>query len=127
VLGALASIPKLKKLNLSRNRFTEWQTSAIFENLIELYLAFNGFLEENAVIPALESCEHLQMLVVTGNIFALDNNQTYKLIAKLCDRPNGQLINELTEPPEYMKGSRTLKETMPFNNMLNYGASKGLV
>lgn len=67
------------------------------------------------------------MLVVTGNIFALDNNQTYKLIAKLCDRPNGQLINELTEPPEYMKGSRTLKETMPFNNMLNYGASKGLV
>jgi len=67
------------------------------------------------------------MLVVTGNLFALDSNNTYNLLTKISERPNGSLINEISEPPEYMKGSRALKETMPFNNMLNYGASKGLV
>ena len=44
VLDSLATLPKLKKLNLSRNRFTVWESEAEFPNLIELYLAFNGFL-----------------------------------------------------------------------------------
>lgn len=41
IFNALATIPKLKKLNLSRNRLEAWHCEFKFPCLRELYFAFN--------------------------------------------------------------------------------------
>jgi len=41
IFDALATIPRLKKLNLSRNRLEAWHGRVKFPALIELYFAFN--------------------------------------------------------------------------------------
>lgn len=41
IFDALATIPKLKKLNLSRNRLEAWHATRKFPMLQELYFAFN--------------------------------------------------------------------------------------
>lgn len=52
IFDALATIPKLKKLNLSRNRLGGWHATVAFPNLQELYFAFNTVEDETDLIPA---------------------------------------------------------------------------
>ena len=52
IFDALATIPRLKKLNLSRNRLEAWHASVQFPHLVELYFAFNLVNDEAALIPS---------------------------------------------------------------------------
>jgi Leucine-rich repeat (LRR) protein len=52
IFDALATIPKLKKLNLSRNRLEGWNATVAFPQLKELYFAFNQVEDETDLIPA---------------------------------------------------------------------------
>jgi Leucine-rich repeat (LRR) protein len=52
IFDALATIPKLRKLNLSRNRLEAWHATVKFPSLQELYFAFNLVNDETALIPA---------------------------------------------------------------------------
>jgi Leucine-rich repeat (LRR) protein len=54
IFDALATIPKLKKLNLSRNRLEAWHASVPFPALVELYFAFNLVENESALVPAVK-------------------------------------------------------------------------
>lgn len=53
IFDALATIPKLKKLNLSRNRLEAWHATVSFPHLTELYFAFNLVNEESALAPSI--------------------------------------------------------------------------
>lgn len=82
-------------------------------------------------MPALEINPNLSLLVITGNPFAV-NLQESVLERVLQDKfgEQGQLINESLNPPNYLRGART--RTAPetntaFQNMMNYGQSKGLI
>jgi len=70
IFNALSTIPRLKKLNLSRNRFEAWHGENRFPKLEELYFAFNAVPEEAFLIPAVVQNPTLVYLVVTGNPFA---------------------------------------------------------
>lgn len=108
-----------------------WHASVSFPQLTELYFAFNLVNDESALIPAVTQNQTLTFLVITGNPFAvnLQNSTLEILLAERYSR-GGQLVNESLNPPTYLKGSRT--KTAPesnqlFQNMMNYGQSKGLV
>ena len=125
IFDALATIPKLKKLNLSRNRLEGWNATVAFPHLKELYFAFNQVDDETDLIPAVVQNENLTYLVITGNPFAinLENSTLEILLAERYSR-GGQLVNENINPPTYLRGART--KTAPdhaqvFQNMVNYG------
>ena len=81
---ALSTIPMLKKLNLSRNKFVEFHSGdlpqnnlamplneQVFPNLEELYFAFNEVPHEEKLFYAVSQLPQLKYLVITGNPFAL--------------------------------------------------------
>ena len=81
---ALSTIPMLKKLNLSRNKFVEFHNGDLdqnnaslplsqqsFPHLEELYFAFNEVSHEEKLFYAVAQLPSLKYLVITGNPFAL--------------------------------------------------------
>lgn len=85
---ALSTIPRLKKLNLSRNKFVEFHSGElpqnnmslpsneqVFPHLEELYFAFNEVPEEEKLFYAVSQLPALRYLVITGNPFALQQDQ----------------------------------------------------
>lgn len=87
-MDQLATIPRLKKLNLSRNSLDSWSGTVSFPHLTELYFAFNSVQKEDDLRPALVYNLNVALLVVTGNPFA-QNNDTSHLQKILSDRFNG--------------------------------------
>ena len=125
IFDALATIPKLKKLNLSRNRLEGWNATVAFPQLKELYFAFNQVEDETDLIPAVVQNQNLTYLVITGNPFSinLENSTLEILLAERYSR-GGQLVNEHINPPTYLRGARTKTapdQTQIFQNMMNYG------
>lgn len=107
IFDALATIPKLKKLNLSRNRLEGWSASVEFPALVELYFAFNQVENESALTAAVIQNPKLTFLVITGNPFAINlaHSELEILLAERYSR-GGQLINESLNPPTYLRGAR---------------------
>ena len=81
---ALSTIPRLKKLNLSRNKFVEFHSGdlpqdnmslnmneQVFPHLEELYFAFNEVMLEEKLFYPVSQLPALRYLVITGNPFAL--------------------------------------------------------
>ena len=81
---ALSTIPMLKKLNLSRNKFVEFHcgdlpkdninltmSEQVFPRLEELYFAFNEVMHEEKLFYPVSQLPALKYLVITGNPFAL--------------------------------------------------------
>ena len=124
-LKSVVSKPKLKKLNLSRNRLEGWNATVAFPQLKELYFAFNQVEDETDLIPAVVQNQNLTYLVITGNPFSinLENSTLEILLAERYSR-GGQLVNEHINPPTYLRGARTKTapdQTQIFQNMMNYG------
>ena len=84
---ALSTIPMLKKLNLSRNKFVEFHSTdlpennnelptneQVFPNLQELYFAFNEVAHEEKLFYTVSQLPQLKYLVITGNPFALQQD-----------------------------------------------------
>ena len=84
---ALSTIPMLKKLNLSRNKFLEFHSGdlpannlqlpsneQVFPHLVELYFAFNEVPSEEKLFYAATELPSLRYLVITGNPFALQQD-----------------------------------------------------
>jgi Leucine-rich repeat (LRR) protein len=108
IFDALATIPNLKKLNLSRNRLEAWHATVSFPHLKELYFAFNAVEDETDLIPAVLQNLNLTYLVITGNPFAINlENSTLEIILAERYSKGGQLINEHINPPTYLRGGRT--------------------
>ena len=108
IFDALATIPKLKKLNLSRNRLEAWHATKKFPMLKELYFAFNLVQNESQLIPAVTTNKSLTYLVITGNPFAV-NQQHDALEVLLAERYSrgGELVNEALNPPTYLRSAKT--------------------
>ena len=130
---ALSTIPNLKKLNLSRNKFVEFHSGdldpnninlpvsqQVFPHLEELYFAFNEVPHEEKLFYAVAQLPSLKYLVITGNPFALQqqtsqptgiiipysgsNQVNYtQTLQLLLDQKGGQLINETLNPPAYLR------------------------
>lgn len=127
----MATVPKLKKLNLSRNRLESWPDNVTIANLESLYFAFNQVTSEAHLHPAVVQNPKLFFLVITGNPFALGlQNQSTKLELLLQQRfgQHAELKNDSFKQPAYLKGMRTATpDSQLFQNMMNYGQSKALV
>lgn len=108
LFDSLATIPKLKKLNLSRNRLEAWHGETSLPQLQELYFAFNHVSNPDALVPAIVLHPNLSFFVVTGNPFAATMTHAAHLELLMADR-QGSLVNESLNPPEYLKGARNLK------------------
>ena len=83
-MRALSTIPNLRKLNLSRNKFVEFHSTELPENneqlptdqqvfpyLEELYFAFNQVPTEDKLFYPVTHIPSLKYLVITGNPFAV--------------------------------------------------------
>ena len=83
-MRALSTIPNLRKLNLSRNKFSEFHSAELPENnekmlqdeqifpyLEELYFAFNQVPTEDKLFYPVMHIPSLKYLVITGNPFAV--------------------------------------------------------
>jgi Leucine-rich repeat (LRR) protein len=81
---ALSTVPFLRKLNLSRNRFSEFhaellpdrnselpQEKQVFVYLEELYFAFNSVQREDRLFWPVQQIPMLRYVVITGNPFAM--------------------------------------------------------
>ena len=84
LMKALSTIPILKKLNLSRNKFVEFHSAdlpednihlpleeQVFPYLEELYFAFNLVPSEDKLFYPVTQLPNLKLLVITGNPFAM--------------------------------------------------------
>ena len=80
----MSTIPNLRKLNLSRNKFVEFHALELPENnerlpieqqvfpyLEELYFAFNQVMTEDKLFYPVMHIPSLRYLVITGNPFAV--------------------------------------------------------
>ena len=102
-----------------------WNATVAFPQLKELYFAFNQVEDETDLIPAVVQNQNLIYLVITGNPFSinLENSTLEILLAERYSR-GGQLVNEHINPPTYLRGARTKTapdQTQIFQNMMNYG------
>ena len=83
LMRAISTIPNLRKLNLSRNKFVEFHYGDLPENnerappeeqvfpyLEELYFAFNQVPTEDKLFYPVMQIPSLKYLVITGNPFA---------------------------------------------------------
>lgn len=72
--------------------------------------------EESSLIPAVTQNPSLTFLVITGNPFAVNlQNSTLEIL--LAERRNGQLINESLNPPTYLRGARMRTAPESQNNL----------
>jgi len=74
-------VPKLKRLNLSRNKFTGFHSEMLnkdsdFIQLQDLDFGYNLVQEQEALwfIPTLK---HVNMVIITGNPIALQGKEAY--------------------------------------------------
>jgi Leucine-rich repeat (LRR) protein len=113
---ALSSIAKLNKLNLARNMFqgihAEMLSEDAFSVLQELDFSFNNILKEEGLSYA-QYISHLQILIVTGNPFALTGQ--YKDLEQSLNNSNcAIIINKPPNPPAYLKKAVVKKEHLPY-------------
>lgn len=84
IFKSLSTLPQLRKLNLSRNKFTKFDSDELpannadlpqdkqaFPFLEELYIAFNQIESEDALFYPVIQIPSLKYLVITGNPFAM--------------------------------------------------------
>eukprot|EP00347_Sterkiella_histriomuscorum_P024110 403332273 len=134
LFSAMATIPNLKKLNLSRNRFKAFHAedfsldnlnleppSQVFPHLEELNFAFNLVEQEQDLMYCVTQLPSLLILTVTGNPFAIrgDPFATANLEQILHGR-NGKLINETLQPPTYLRRQKSKRQDGRPPLMLNY-------
>lgn len=97
LFASLASIPHLKKLDISRNKLRGIHSDLLndrsFPHLQELDFSFN-IIDDQLNLSYAAQFGSLQMLIVTGNPFAL-NRQTEDLEELLQNDNGAVLINEL--------------------------------
>lgn len=74
VFDSLATIPNLKKLNLSRNRLEGWSGTTPMMNLEDLFFAHNTVQHESALSTAISLNPKLKFLLITGNPFAFKDD-----------------------------------------------------
>ena len=70
-----------------------WPADLKFPHLKELYYAYNNVKDETLLIPAVVQNLDLNYLVITGNPFAANlQNSTLELL--LFEKTMGELVNE---------------------------------
>lgn len=117
---ALSTIPKLKRLDLSRNKFNQFHVEDLenfgtpasteegeqngpFCFLEDLDFQFNLVSEEEGLIAPAQALPSLMILNVTGNPFATRGDEfCLNLISGMQSR-GGRLINESLNPPAYLR------------------------
>jgi hypothetical protein len=107
---ALATLPRLKKLNLAHNQLrgisSEELRRSDFRRLEELDFSYNWVDDQQNLLYA-QHCPQLQVLVTTGNPFA----SRVEVLKEALKRTNNcTLINEVTVP--YKLGSK--KDRLPY-------------
>ena len=134
LFSSMATIPCLKKLNLSRNKFRAFHAEEfppdnlslepadqVFPCLEELNFAFNTVESEEALGYCVTQLPRMAVLIVTGNPFAIrgDPMDTQSLEAALQAR-GGRLINEALQPPTYLRRQKSRRVDGKPPLMLNY-------
>jgi hypothetical protein len=80
LIVSMASIPRLKKLNLSRNKFSGFHhedlTQGAFPNLQELDFSYNR-VEDEDMMMATSMLGTFQVLIISGNPFAQQGPEAY--------------------------------------------------
>ena len=78
---ALGQIPRLKRLNLSRNKFQAFHPEMLnretdYQQLQDLDFSYNIVSEQEAMM-FLATAKHINLVVITGNPFALQGPEAY--------------------------------------------------
>ena len=153
---ALATIPLLRKLNLSRNKLTHFHfdqfpelnqkrntllpvDKQVFPYLEELYFAFNAVSSEEALIWPVQHLVCLRYLVITGNPFAVRSDAGVSLqgTGTIGTNERAQRLEILLAHKQGQLINETLqpptymrkevKARETLANMINYGNSMALV
>lgn len=117
LMGSLGTIPGLKKLNLSRNKFKKFHSDTLpqenatlpeqeraFPSLAELNLSFNVVDEEDALMYPAMQIPTLAFLVVTGNPFSITGQQeNYDGLEQLLNKRGAILVNETLNMPTFLR------------------------
>lgn len=96
---AIGQIPKLKRLNLSRNKFTAFHAEMLnkdqdFIQLQELDFGFNLVTEQEA-LWFLPQMKHINLLIITGNPMALQGKEAYATLeANMQTALSAVIIND---------------------------------
>lgn len=103
---SLSSIPRLRKLNLSRNKLKafhadqlqqedEFPADKLFPSLEELDFSFNLVEDQQHLMFAAQSLTTLHILTITGNPFAITGNTSkYNVLERMMQQRGGLLVNE---------------------------------
>lgn len=111
-MKVLGQIPKLKRLNLSRNKlqgihFDLLSREDDFIILQELDIGYNLVNEEDDVWYATQM-KNLQILIITGNPFALTGKQAYERLEEAMQKNlSATVINEdVPDHKTYLKKNK---------------------
>ena len=120
LMKVLGQIPRLKRLNLSRNKlqglhFELLNRDEDFTLLQELDIGYNIVHQEDDVWYATQT-KNLQILIITGNPFALTGKQAYvRLEEEMQKNLSATVINEdVPEQKSYLKKPKTQKQLSSF-------------
>lgn len=122
IFKAIGQIKKLKRLNLSRNKFTAFHAEALdkdneYVQLQELDFSYNLVAEQEALwfVPQMK---HINLVVITGNPMALQGKEAYaQLEANLQNTLSAVLINdEIQGERHYLKRVPPTKASFPYPN-----------
>ncbi|CDW85027.1 leucine rich repeat family protein [Stylonychia lemnae] len=134
LFAAMATIPSLKKLNLSRNKFKAFHSEDLspdnlhqevekqaFSQLQELNFAFNLVENEEDLMYCVLQLPSLLYLVVTGNPFAIKGDPFATAnLEQILQQKGGKLINETLQPPTYLRRQKSKRQDGRPPLMLNY-------
>ncbi len=119
-MKVLGQIPKLKRLNLSRNKlqgihFDLLSREDDFIILQELDIGYNLVNEEDDVWYATQM-KNLQILIITGNPFALTGKQSYERLEEAMQKNlSATVINEdVPDHKTYLKKNKNQKQLAAF-------------
>ena len=122
IFKAIGQIKKLKRLNLSRNKFTAFHAEALdreneYVQLQELDFGYNLLAEQEAMwfVPQMK---HINLVIITGNPMALQGKEAYaQLEANLQNTLSAVLINdEIQGERNYLKRVPQKKANFPYPN-----------
>jgi Leucine-rich repeat (LRR) protein len=123
LIKAIGQMPKLKRLNMSRNKFQFFHSEYLdrdedFPFLQELDMSYNAAESEDNFM-SVSQLKNVQLLVITGNPFAMMGKEAYFSLENVLQKNlSAAVVNdEVTDSRTYLRKANNKKgSSFPYPN-----------